>query len=261
MIDPENDHPAEMLEQTEMAPDELLAAYALHALAPEEILAVEAYLATHPEAVDEVTVLKEAVAMLPYGVPSQAPSPGLRLRLMARVYQEALEERGERPRAQQPVPIRRARAGLLWPFAAAILLFLTVGFGGWATALHRDVSQKDQVIATQRSAIGQAGVTSPLVGTAPNATTRGEVLKLANTQAAVLTITGLPPLANGKVYEVWFIAGTTPVGAGLFSPNADGSWSGLVRGDVITAQAIAITIEPFGGSITPTGAIVAEGSL
>lgn len=260
---PENNRPSEASERDGPHPSDLLAAYALHALPPEEEAAVEEYLAAHPDAANEMVMLKEAAAMLPYSVPPIAPSPQLRVRLMADVYREALAEVGEPPRAAAPIPLStyRARRGIVWPFAAVILLVLTIGFGGWAAALHGDLSGKDRVIATQRSAIAAAGTTKPIAGTTPNIPARGELLRLADNQAAVLTIGGLPALANGKVYEVWFIAGNTPVGAGLFSPNPDGSWSGIVRGDVTSAQAIAISVEPTGGSAAPTGDIVAKGAL
>lgn len=264
---PENEQPFETPETDEAHPSGLFAAYALHALPPEEVAVVEEYLAAHPDAARDVAMLKEAAAMLSYSVPPMAPSPRVRLRLMADVYREALAEAGEQPppRAPRPVPIERARArrrgGVIWPFAAVILLVLSIGFSGWALTLNRDLSAKERVIATQRGAIAAAGTTRPLLATTPGAPARGELLRLASDQAAVLTISGLPPLANGKVYEVWFIAGTTPIAAGLFSPNADGSWSGLVRGDVASAQAIAISIEPPGGSAAPTGDIVAKGTL
>jgi len=246
-------------------PSDLFAAYALHALSPEEEATVEQYLAAHPDAVNDLVMLKEAAAMLPYSVPSFAPSPGLRVRLMADVYQEALAEIGERPRSTTPISLDHARArrqaGVIWPFAAVILLVLSIGFGGWAAALNTDLTGKDHVIATQSSAIAAAGMTKAITGTTPNVATRGELLRLASDQAAVLTISGLPSLANGNVYEVWFVAGAAPIGAGLFSPNPDGSWSGLVHGDVTNAQAIAISVEPSGGSPAPTGAIVAKGTL
>jgi anti-sigma-K factor RskA len=260
---PENERPTD-LPEADTAPSALFAGYALHALSPEETATVEEYLATHADAADDVAALKEAAAMLPYTLPPVTPSPQLRLRLMADVYREALAEAGEQPPAP-PIPIERARArrsgGVIWPFAAVILLVLSLGFGSWAVALNRDLGGKDRVIATQSSAIASAGTTKPLSATSANVPARGEVLRLANDQAAVLTITGLPALTNGKVYEVWFIAGATPVGAGLFSPNPDGSWSGLVHGDVTSAQAIAISVEPSGGSPAPTGDIVAKGSL
>lgn len=261
---PENGHPAETPD-TDETPADLFAAYALHALSPEESAAVEEYLAAHADAADDVARLREAAAMLPYSLPPVTPSPQLRLRLMADVYREALTEVGEQPPpVAPPIPIGRARArrgGMIWPVAAVILLALTLGFGGWAIALNRDLGGKERVIATQGSKIAAAGTSKPLSATTAGVPARGEVLRLANDQAAVLTISGLPPLTDGKVYEVWFIAGATPVGAGLFSPNADGSWSGLVRGDVARAQAIAISVEPPGGSPAPTGDIVAKGSL
>ncbi|MHB8647059.1 MAG: anti-sigma factor [Thermomicrobiales bacterium] len=260
---PENDRQSEMPAGDERDPSSLLAAYALHALHPEEEVAVEEYLAAHPDAADEMVMLKEAAAMLPYSVPPVTPSPQLRVRLMADVYQDALADAGKRPRTAPPIALDRARTrrGVIWPFAAVILLVLTVGFGGWVAILNHDLTGKNRVIATQRGAIAAAGMTKPITGTTPNAPARGELLRLASDQAAVLTISGLPPLAAGKVYEVWFIAGTTPTSAGLFSPNADGSWSGLVRGDVPNAQTLAISVEPIGGSIAPTGEIVATGSL
>lgn len=244
-------------------PSALFAAYALHALSPVEEVTVEQYLAAHPDAVNDVVMLKEAAAMLPYGVPSLTPNPQLRVRLMANVYQEALAEIGERPRDTRPISLARARRqrGIVWPFAAVILLVLSIGFGSWAAALNKDLIGKDRVIATQSSAITAAGMTRTITGTTPNVATRGELLRLANDQTAVLTIRDLPSLANGNVYEVWFVAGTTPIGAGLFSPNLDGSWSGLVHGDVTNAQAIAISVEPSGGSPAPTGTIVAKGAL
>jgi anti-sigma-K factor RskA len=256
----ENEHPNDMPEMDDVHPSGLFAAYALHALSAEETATVEEYLATHPDAAREVAVLKEAAAMLPYSVPPITPSPQLRLRVMADVYREALAESDEQPhlRVERPVPIERARAwrggGMIWPFAAVILLVLSIGFGGWAVVLNRDLNQKEQTITA-------AGTAKPLVATTPGVPARGELLRLASNQAAVLTISGLPPLTGGKVYQVWFIAGTTPVAAGLFSPNTDGSWSGLVRGDVTSAQAIAISIEPPGGSAAPTGDIVVKGSL
>ncbi len=262
---PEDNRPAGMSEKNERPPADLFAAYALHALTPAEEAAVEEYLALHPDAMHEVVMLKEAAAMLPYRVPSLTPSPQLRVRLMADVYQEARAEMEERPRTSQPISLDRARArwreGFIWPFAAVILLALTIGFGGWVAALNSDVAGKNHVIATQSSAIAAAGATKPITSTTPNGPARGELLRLANDQAAVLTISGLPSLANGNVYEVWFVADNTPIAAGLFSPNADGSWSGLVRGDVTNARAIAISVEPSGGSAAPTGDIVAKGAL
>ncbi|MDQ6832910.1 MAG: anti-sigma factor [Chloroflexota bacterium] len=262
---PNTNRPPGMSATDATHPSDLFAAYALHALAPGEEATVEQYLAAHPDAVNDMVMLKEAAAMLPYNVPSLVPNPQLRVRLMATVYQEALAEIGERPRNARPLSLDSARVrrqpSVVWPFAAVILLVLSIGFGGWAAALSRDLTGKDRVIATQSNAIAVAGTIKPIISTTPNVATRGELLRLSNDQAAVLTMSGLPSLANGKVYEIWFVAGAAPVGVGLFAPNPDGSWSGLVHGDVTNAQAIAISVEPSGGSPTPTGTIIAKGTL
>jgi anti-sigma-K factor RskA len=240
-------------------PTELFGAYALHALPEEDMAVVEAYLAAHPEAEAEVAMLRDAAAMLPYSVDPVAPDPRVRLRLMAQVYQDAL---GEAERAQHaPTPIRQRPAGLIWPVAAAILLLFTMGFAGWAASLRRDLGHQVATVAAQQTTVASTFSTSAVLSTTPGSPMHGQLTPLGDTKTAVLTVSDMPPLPSGKVYQVWFISGKTPTGAGLFSPNADGSWSGIVRGDATNSQAVAISVEPLGGSVAPTGAVVAQGTL
>jgi hypothetical protein len=79
----------------------------------------------------------------------------------------------------------------------------------------------------------------------------------------VFTAERLPALPPGRVYQLWTIAGTTPTGSGIFTPDAAGGASmtvpvppGLPRPD-----AFGVTIEPAGGSATPTMPIVLLGSV
>lgn len=263
-------------------PASLLPAYALHALPEADARAAEAFLAAGGErATAALGAWEETAAMLPYLLEPAAPAPQLRTRVLARVYADALAEPpapgvlpGGHPHApfgpavpsRLPVSLAARRAptrlfGWVSGAVAAILLFAALGLGAWSASLQDGVAVRDRVIADQRDELAAVGTTRTIAGTQPGASARGELLRLANPQAAVLTISGLPPLAQGRVYQVWFIQGTTPVGAGVFSPNPDGSWSGLVRGDVTTARTIAITAEPTGGSPAPTGDIVAAGML
>lgn len=58
----------------------------------------------------------------------------------------------------------------------------------------------------------------------------------------------LPPAPQGKQYQLWAIVDNKPVDAGLIS-----SCTGLCRlRNIPAAQAFAITLEPAGGSISPT---------
>jgi hypothetical protein len=67
--------------------------------------------------------------------------------------------------------------------------------------------------------------------------------------------TQLPALPPDRVYQLWIIAGKTPIGAGTFTVAADGSAS-LTRAlpaGVTAIDAVAVTSEPGpGGSATPT---------
>ncbi len=80
----------------------------------------------------------------------------------------------------------------------------------------------------------------------------------------LLLASNLQPLAQQKVYELWLIPadGSKPVAAGTFSPDAHGNASLLVPTlhGAVAAKAFGITVEPAGGSVTPTMPIVLAGA-
>jgi hypothetical protein len=66
---------------------------------------------------------------------------------------------------------------------------------------------------------------------------------------------GLPALAPGQVYEVWWIRGTRHLPAGVFVPSGNGSASLWMQSpDHFTAVvAVGITREPAPGTTQPSG--------
>lgn len=76
---------------------------------------------------------------------------------------------------------------------------------------------------------------------------KGHVLLMAN---------NLPSLPEDKVYELWLLpaGGGAPMAAGTFTPDAKGNTMMMHAMDNggIDAKAFAVTIEPRGGSPTPT---------
>ena len=60
----------------------------------------------------------------------------------------------------------------------------------------------------------------------------------------------LPAAPAGKVYELWLQQGATMIRAGLL-PAGDAN-TVLLEGDAASASAVGITVEPAGGSETPT---------
>ncbi|MGB9337141.1 MAG: anti-sigma factor, partial [Candidatus Acidiferrales bacterium] len=63
------------------------------------------------------------------------------------------------------------------------------------------------------------------------------------------------PAPAGKIYEMWIIPkGGSPLPAGLFQSQSDGTAMYLRKGavDVASTGAIAVTLEPEAGSQAPT---------
>lgn len=103
----------------------------------------------------------------------------------------------------------------------------------------------------------------PLGGTA-DAPDAGGVFYQHDTRA-LLVLHGLPPLASDQTYQLWLIpAAGSPVPAGelkVQSVDVNRQQVTLPEADLAyqTYQKIGITIEPVGGSLAPTGALVLLG--
>jgi len=78
----------------------------------------------------------------------------------------------------------------------------------------------------------------------------------------MFTAEGLTALPAGKVYQLWTIKGAVATGAGIFVPDAAGAASvtAAVAAGAPPPDAFGVTIEPAGGSATPTMPIVLVGA-
>ena len=76
------------------------------------------------------------------------------------------------------------------------------------------------------------------------------VVRSPSLSKAVIVTANMPDAPAGKVYELWFQRGDKMVRAGLMP--AGPSNTVLLEGDAATAAGVGITIEPDGGSDTPT---------
>ena len=75
----------------------------------------------------------------------------------------------------------------------------------------------------------------------------------------------LPALPQGKVYQLWAIPeGQAPLDAGLFTLDAQGHGRGGLKAlpdPTLPVRTFAITVEPAGGSPSPTSAILLAGNI
>jgi anti-sigma-K factor RskA len=92
----------------------------------------------------------------------------------------------------------------------------------------------------------------------------GRVLVDADTGEAHVVVTGLPAPDPGKTYELWAIrAGKSPEPAGLIAVGSTPATAARAAriASPTDVVAFAVSIEPSGGSTSPTGPIVLVGKV
>ncbi len=244
--------------------EDLAAAYALGALTDEERREFEARLAERPDLQAEVEELGASANLLALAPQEHEPSPDLRRNLLRSVggtpeaHPAAWETSGGRR-----VTIER----LLGPggLAAAAAVVAVVGLLAWALSLQNANEDLRAEVGEQRreaeSLRAEAGRGShELRGSGTAETAHGELV-LTEEGRAVLVAEGLPPAPAGKVYEAWVLHDGVPVPAGLFEPREGGATAATVEGTLEGAEAVAVTVEPEGGSPMPTSDPVLTASL
>lgn len=75
---------------------------------------------------------------------------------------------------------------------------------------------------------------------------------------AVLTAENMDPAPDGQDYQVWFMSSEGAVDAGVVPTPEDGKVQMLLEGDAMDYDAVAVSVEPAGGSPQPTTEPVAE---
>lgn len=71
-------------------------------------------------------------------------------------------------------------------------------------------------------------------------------------ERAAVVVSGLPALSAEQTYELWFIEGGQAISAGIFDASDTGSTVRVLDGDLSGNASVGITVEPAGGSETPT---------
>ena len=235
--------------------EDLKESYVLGALPEDERLEFERYLAAHPERQAEVDELGAFADLLAFSPHQQEPSPELRRRIMDTVEAEAAQTR-----AQQPRFSRRSWLAGLWEafgvrdFALAGAAVLVVGLFSWGMLLQEEVQDlQGRVQGLQAQVQNQQSQGPHMIALGGAGTEQGARAELVTLEGdrAVLVAEGMPPVPEGKTYQIWVIKGDTPRPSGLFEPKGD-SIAAVVEETVEGADAVAVTVEPEGGSKKPT---------
>lgn len=261
---------------------DLAEVYALHALDDAERTAVDRYLTEAPPAEraefeERVRQARETLTMSfsaeeepPAGLfdrivaalPAQAAEPGAEARpgpaappVVARPVREhpGLPVTDELSAARQRRDERRRPQGmrnwLIGVAAAAAIAVGGVGVGAYVANQNDPLNQVLQASDVRKATIDVIGG-----GTA-------SLTLSSSMDAAVVKMNGVPAPPTGKVYQMWLIPkdGSAPVSKGLMDAETL-SKPAVVTG-IGSAAALGITVEPAGGSKTPTMPTVASAPL
>lgn len=223
----------------------LSGAYAVDALDPEERAQFEAHLAACGSCRAEVADLREATTVLG-GLEDTAPPAALRDRVLDDIgtVRPLPPERPEASVARADV-VRPRYGRRLLAAAAAVVAVAGGGAVLWQQTAGPDGSRVSVVDRVLQAADAER-VTVELTDGAS-----ASVVRSVSEGRAVLLTRDMPAPPDGKVYELWL---QTPAGvmvpAGLM--EQPGSRPVPLDGDATHATAVGITIEPEGGSESPT---------
>ena len=211
--------------------EELKDAYALNALPKDEQNEMEAYLDDHPGLWPEVEELCSVSNLLAFAPAEQEPPQTLRRNVMRVVEAEA----GQHESGSQS-SIQRLRAYLSFQrFALGAAAVALVALLSWNVLLQ---TQDDSLSSYELQSSGAA------------AGVKAEVVEVRQDQY-VLTAENMPNVPEDKTMQIWVIEDGKPKPGGTFRPK-DGLAASPVTTPIQGAGAVAVTIEPAGGSDQPT---------
>lgn len=183
----------------------------------------------------------DLASLLPAALEVVPPPARLRRRLMAQVYAESTAS-ARSPwwrRLVATIPASRTFTAV-----GAVAVVAAIALGIYAVA-------------------GRNTSPAPVAYAVSGTTATGTLAVDTARAVAVLTVKGLAALPSSEAYEVWLIPPQgSPKGVAFLSPGLGGGpWTAVVRGSLAGYKSIAATVEPAGGSSTPSNTEVLSGQL
>ncbi len=238
-----------------MSPDlhHLSGAYAVDALDGDERSAFEQHLSMCPACQSEVAELSHAAHSLG-GLTDSAPPASLRASVLAGISQvrplpplvdDTATDAGPDLATEGARVIPLLRRTSTWFAAAAAAVLLAVGGVAWSPWTS------DQPTLTAVQAVEQAPDAALVTNQKGQVTATLAYSRTLDRSA--ITVTGMPPAPDGKTYQLWYV-GSDEVArsAGFITPAGDGRAEAALDGRLGGAAAVGVTVEPAGGSSSPT---------
>jgi hypothetical protein len=260
---------------------ESLALYAMGALDdPKEIAALEAHLGACGDCRRELESLRADTALLALSATGPQPPARSRERLLSAI---AAEPRMERRNPQRYAVGRLRRRWVTLAPVTMMLILAVFSILLWRDlrntrqALRRNLAEVEQLrldLARTNKDLAEAKMVHdllhasdawPLTLVSRKTPPQPQIKAVYSKQqgSLLLMASNMTSLPDNKIYQVWLLPadGSAPMSAGWF--KADSKGNGMMfhkMSSGIAAKGFAVTIEPPGGSQTPTPPIVMEPS-
>ncbi len=226
----------------------LLGPYVVGALDEEERAAFERHIVACESCRDEARGLEDAVAAL---ADAEAAAPPLSLR--ASVMSEVARTAQVPPSLHSPASVssRRRRWPVIVTAAASLIAVAGIGVafgirdtGAGGSALERGIV---------------------MLSSAPDAHSMeldlgaSHLVMSSHMDEVAVMGHGAPMPADGMEYQLWFVMADGKAVAGpTFMPDKRGDIMALSDADISHIASFSVTVEPHGGSVSPTGDVIAS---
>ncbi|HXG42613.1 MAG TPA: anti-sigma factor [Dehalococcoidia bacterium] len=238
---------------------------ALGALPEDEASPVEQHLASCAECSRYLEGSRQVAARLGLATPVLEPPPRLRRRILA----------AARGPGTAGVPRQRLAWGVMAALTAAAVALSAFFFVEWRQAQDERQDLADQLsdalaAVRERDELMQLFTLPdlarvPMLPQSPGLAANLSYYWSTQKRWGFIVGTALPPPPPGRVYQLWFLSSEGSRGVGTFRPSESGtvyhSFDLSVLPPNWRPSAIAVTLEPEGGSPVPTGETVAVGTL
>ena len=262
----------------------LLHMYALDALDAKEAEQVRAHLQSGcADCAAELAATRSVLEALPLSLSPADPPPAVRSRLMGRVAvtpDRAGDERRVIRPAARPRRLGRFVEALIAGTAAAAITAAVFWYffdqqRRSVAVLRRGLDDAQAAIRQLKTSVAQANdsillLKSPSVqlvsleGTTEQPRAKAKVYWDQARGEWHFYAANLKPLGDGKTYELWLIDSDqrkTPAGTFEVSSGGEGTLVARAKSPTAAVVAFAVTDEPSGGSLQPTGRIQLVGQL
>jgi anti-sigma-K factor RskA len=230
---------------------DLIPAYALGCLDGGDLAAVKGHLASCESCRQELTTYQDLVDRLPLALSQTSPPPAVKQKLMQVVAKgkTAIPE-GKPLTFWQRVTASLQRSSPTWALTSLVIVVLLVASN---LLLWRQVNQSKQV---QMPLVGLHGTSF-----APEAS--GTIVISRDGEHGALVVDRLKPLGDQQQYQLWLVKDGVHTSGGVFLVDESGYTTLYVESPqpLSSYNSFGVTIEPAGGSQSPTGAKVLVGKL